>query len=410
MSPDDVVVVEAVRSIIGSSHGGLKDLSAAQLGGAVADHLLARVEKSSQAFSRSAIDYFVCGMGIGAGVGQNLPRQIAQQSGLAEIATAFVVNEMCGSGMEAIILGSQALKLGESSFALVGGVEAPDGSPWLITRSQLIDFKDLRVADLPEKLFRADVYDSLWDKTCGVHTIVHAEKITAEWVARKGLDPEVFKRKIDEYAKLSHDRALAAAAAGDFQEEIVPVPGAGLQDELPAKKNLELMVRRRGTSYTPDGRFLSNHNSPPLADCASFLLLTRRRTAEQLGLKPLGRIVSHARAGTAPERYLLASLAAARELLQKTKTRIEDYDLVESNTAFGSQMLINQAELGLDMSKVNIHGDCIALGHPIGAAGARITTTLLHALKRTGKKRGLAMTCLGGGNGIALAVEREEKI
>ncbi|MFA6093600.1 MAG: thiolase family protein [Elusimicrobiota bacterium] len=409
LSPDDIVIADAARSILGSDNGSLKDFGAVDLAAGVVEQLLEKVERRSPRFSRKDIDCFACGLGVGAGIGQNLPRQITHKVGLDEIKAAFVLNEMCGSGMGAILAGAQSLKLGEAELVLAGGVEAPAAAPWLISRQQLIDWKDLKVGDIQEKLLRSDLHDALWDKISDVHTIWHAENTTARWVKGKGLDPEVFKRKIDDYAKLSHDRALAAAAAGEFQEELAPLPGAAKNDELPAKKNIELMYKRKGTIYTPQGEFLSNHNSPPLANGACFLLLMTRRKADALGLEPLSTIKAYARSGVKPEDFLLAPLAAVRELLKKTQTAIGDYDLVESNSAFGSQMLINQAELGLDMDKVNVRGDCIALGHPIGAAGARITTTLLHSLKQKKKRQGLALICLGGGNGIALAVENESE-
>jgi acetyl-CoA C-acetyltransferase len=405
-SNDDIVIVEATRSIIGAVGGGLKDLSAAQLAIPVVESLLAKIEKRSRKFSREDVDYFVAGLSIGAGIGQNLPRQIAHKTGMNEIKSAFAVNEMCGSGMEAIILGVHPLRLGEAKIALVGGVESPSMSPWLITTEQLIGWKDEKVFDIQEKVVRADMYDALWDRMFDVHTIYHAENTTREWVEGQGLDAEAFKRQVDDYAKMSHDRALAAIERGDFKEEITVIPGTGERDELPAKKNIKIMYKRKGTQFTPDGVFLSNHNSPPLGDCAAFMVLMKGETAADLGLTPLARIIGYDKAGVVPEQYLLGAQIAARRLLETTGTSVDDYDLMESNTAFGPQMLINKTELGLDLEKVNIRGDCIALGHPIGAAGARILTTLMHSLKQKDKKRGMAFICLGGGNGIAMAVER----
>jgi len=405
---DDIVVVDATRSVIGGVGGGLKDLSAAQLAAPIVDHLLTRIEERSPAFSRDVVDAMMLGLCIGAGTGQNLPRQIAHATGMNEIASALVVNEMCGSGLEAVILGVHALRLGEATVALVGGVESPSTSPWLITTEQLIGWKEKTVGEIQEKVVRADLHDALWDRMFDVHTIQHAEDTTRHWVQQRGLDAQVFKRRIDDYAKLSHDRALAAMAHGDFAEEIAVIPGTGSCDELPAKKNLAIMYKRRGTQFTPDGEFLSHHNSPPLGDCAAFLVLMRAETAAELGLAPLARVSGYAKAGVVPERFLLASMRAVRRLFEKTGRSANDYDLIESNTAFGSQMLINQTELGLDMQRVNIRGDCLALGHPVGAAGARILTSLIYALRHNDLRRGLASICLGGGNGIAMSVERPE--
>ena len=215
-------------------------------------------------------------------------------------------------------------------------------------------------------------------------------------------------QKGDRYAVLSAERALHAIKSGYFKEEIVHIPETSETDEIPRVKKIDRLARLRGTHFTPDGIFLTSHNSPPLANGAAYMLLMDRSTAEKRNLKPIARITGYSRAGITPEDFILAPIKAVKSLLNKTATKISDYDLLEMNTSYGSQMLINKDELGLDMSKVNIYGDCIALGHPVGAAGARILTTLLYALKREGKSKGLASICLGGGNALAMAVERED--
>ncbi len=403
---DDVVVVEATRSILGATNGSLKAMTAAQLGCRVADGLLTRLEEASRFFCRRGVEHFILGNSIGAGSGQNLPRQIAELAGFGPVEAAFVVNELCGSGLEAVILGTQSVRLGEYHTVLVGGVEAPSTAPYLITGEELVAWQDMRVEEIQPLVVKADVHDALWWPTDEAHAIAQAEETTEEWVQARGLDPGEFKRQIDAYAIMSHRRALAAIASGDFDAELTLIPGTSERDELPRKKTPELLAKRQGTHLTPRGRFLSYHNSPILANGAAFMMLTTYGRCRGLGIEPLGRILGHGRSGVEPKRFLLAPVPAVRSLLDGTGTALADFDLLEMNTAFGSQILISQAELGLDMERVNVSGDCIALGHPVGAAGARLMTTLLHALKRERKQRGLVSICLGGGNAIAVAVER----
>ncbi len=403
---DDVVIVEATRSIVGATNGSLGDMTSAQLGRHVVDGLLTRLERASHAFSRREVEHFILGNSVGAGSGQNLPRQIAELAGLGPVRTAFTVNELCGSSLETMILGTMSVRLGEQPLVLVGGVEAPSSAPYLITGKQLIEWQDMRVEEILPLVVKADVHDALWWPIGDAHAIAQAEETTEEWVAAHGLDAEEFKRAIDRYAIMSQERALSAVSAGHFNDELTLIPGTSEKDELPKRKNPELLAKRRGTHLTPEGRFLSYHNSPILANGAAFLMLTGFGRAKELGVEPLARVLGHGRSCVDPKRFLLAPVPAVRDLLTRTGTALGDYDLLEMNTAFGSQILIGRTELGLDMEKVNTSGDCIALGHPIGAAGARLMTTLLYALKRMRLRRGLVSICLGGGNAIAIGVER----
>ncbi len=403
---DDIVILEATRSIIGSGSGSLKDMPVDELGAYVVEGLLERVEKKSSKFKREQIDQMVCGLSIGAGLAQNVPRQICKHTNMNEMPSAFVINEMCASGMESIIQGIRILNVGDCKYALVGGVENVSQSPFLITTEQLIEWQDKKVEEIQMTVKKADMYDGLWDKLEDVHTIYHAENTTKEWVDARGLDHDEFKLRIDDYAFLSHERAKKAIEAGAFNDEIILSAKSGDKDENPAKKNIKIMNKRAGTQFTPDGVFLSNHNSPPLANGAAFLLITKYKDAKELGIEPMAKITGYGYAGTTPEKFLLAPIGAVNSLLQKTGTKIADYDLIEANSAFGSQMIFNQEELGLDMDKTNVFGDCIALGHPIGAAGARILTTLLYGLIHNQQRLGLASICLGGGNGLAMSIER----
>ncbi len=405
-SDNDIVIVEATRSILGSTTGSLKDFNAVALGQQVLSGLLSRVEDKAKNFSRDQVFHLIIGLCVGSGIGQNLPRQIARVCNLNNIESSFVVNEMCGSGLEAIILGVQSLQLDEYPVSIVGGIEVPSAAPYFITREQLIEWKDKKVEDIQEMLVRADVCDALWCKMHDVHSVVHAENATQEWVKENNIDPEKFKLEIDEYAVMSHKRALKAINEGLLKEEITPIPAVSENDELPAEKKLNVLQRQIGTRYTPKGMFISNYNSPPPANAAVFMMMMKYKEAFRLGLQPLARITGYARAGIAPEKFLFAPIKAIKNLFQKTGTVLQDYDLLEVNSAYGPQIMFCKAELGLDLDKVNIYGDCIAYGHPVGAAGARLTTTLLYALKRKEAGRGLVSICLGGGNAIALAVER----
>ncbi|MFH1760415.1 MAG: thiolase family protein [bacterium] len=405
-SDNDIVIVEATRSILGSTSGSLKGFTAAELGQHILSGLLSRIENKSKNFSRDHVRHLILGMCVGAGIGQNLPRQIAQGCNVNNIETSFVVNEMCGSGLESIILGAQSLSLDEYPLSIVGGIEFPSGAPYLITREQAIEWKDRKVGDIHELMIRADVCDALWCKMHDVHCVVHAENTTQQWVRENNIDPEKFKLEIDEYAVMSHQRALAAINEGVLKEEITPISTASQNDELPAQRKLRILQRQTGTRYTPQGMFISNYNSAPSANAAVFMMIMKYKEALRLDLQPLARISGYAGVGISPEKYLLAPIEAVKHLCEKTKTGLQDYDLLEINPAYGPQILICKAELGLDLDKVNIYGDCIAYGHPVGAAGARLTTTLLYALKRRKLSRGLVSICLGGGNAIALAVER----
>lgn len=403
---NDIVIVEATRSILGSTTGSLKDFSAVALGQQVLSGLLCRIENKSKNFSRGQVCHLILGLCVGSGVGQNLPRQIARLCNMNNIESSFVVNEMCGSGLEAIILAAQSLQLDEYPLSIVGGIEVPSAAPYFITRAQLIEWKNKTVEEIQEMLIRADVCDALWCKMHDVHSVVHAENATQEWVKDNNIGPEKFKLEIDEYAVMSNKRALKAINEGLLKEEITPIPAVSENDELPAERKLNVLQRQIGTRYTPKGMFISNHNSPPPANAAVFMMLMKYKAALRLGLQPMARIMGYARAGVSPEKFLFAPIKAIKNLFKKTETVLQDYDLLEVNSAYGPQILFCKTELGLDLDKVNIYGDCIAYGHPVGAAGARLTTTLLYALKRKEASRGLVSICLGGGNAIALAVER----
>lgn len=402
---DDIVIVGARRSIVGKANGCLKEYSAAELGAAVLDVLLEEIEERSSLFKRQDISELITGLCVGSGIGQNLPRQLTSRVGINTIDSAYVINEMCGSGLEAVIHALQSIKLGEHELVVAGGVEALADPPALVNGRDFVTYKDVPLGELQDKLPRADVRDALWCRIYDVHTVVHAEYTTELWAKEKGLEQEGLKRWIDEYALMSNERAINAIANGDFNDEYAGVGDDVEVDEFPRVRNFDRIQRAHGTGYTPEGYFLTNYNSPPLASAAAFMVITTYETAHKMGLVPLGRITGYAKHGVEPAKFLLAPIGAVRKLLARTDTAIDDYDLFELNTAFGSQAVMNMRELEVDPYRLNIRGDALALGHPIGAAGARILTTLLYALRDRGGGRGMASICLGGGNGIALAVE-----
>lgn len=405
---NEVAIVAANRTIIGTDNGSLQDLNAATLSIPLVDKMLCQLEKRESSFSRSLIEAFVSGICVESNLGQNLPRQILEGCGIEKTEAAFTVNEMCGSGLEAIFLGQSFVKSNEYPIVLCGGVEMPLATPFYLTKSQLKVWRDKKLEEIEDQLERGDLKDALWCSLHDVHTIVHAENTTSQWVQDKGYDPLTFKEQIDQYAMLSAERALSAIDKNHFSHEILFVSEADRKDEFPRVKKMNRLSRLKGTHFTPDGLFLTSQNSPPLGNGAAYLLLMKREKAEKLHIQPLAVITDYCRAGVDPKNFLLAPIDAVRNLLSKTSTSIKDYDLLEMNTSYGSQMLINREELDLPMDLVNVSGDCIALGHPVGAAGARIVTTLIYGLKRTGGKRGLASICLGGGNALAIAIERRD--
>ncbi len=405
---DDIVVAAAGRSIVGAENGSLKTLGLSETGSYILEEILSNLEYGSDTFEREGIHQIILGHCIGAGTGQNLPRQIASGCGMDKVESAFIVNEMCGSSLEAIIIAMKTIVQEEYPVVIAGGIEMPSATPYLITTQQLLDWQDRSVEEIQTEVVKADMYDALWCRVHDVHTIVHAENTTADWVKSRNFEPADFKLEIDKWAVLSWQRAVKAIENGSLKEEIVVIPGTSENDEIPKEKKLALLQKRKGTLFTPDGVYLSNYNSPPLANGAAFLVMMKYKTAVEYGFHPLARITAYSRAGVIPEKYILAPVVSIWKLLFDTGMKIEDFDLLELNTAFGSQMIINKMELGLDMEKVNIYGDCISYGHPVGAAGARLATTLLYAMKKRDCRHGLVSICLGGGNALSVAFERVE--
>ncbi|MBD1158800.1 acetyl-CoA C-acetyltransferase [Pelagibacterales bacterium SAG-MED19] len=384
----EVVIVGAVRTPIGSYEGSLKQLKADQLGSIVIKEVL----KKSK-FSKDEIDEVIMGQVLTAGAGQNPARQAAVNAGIPISKPAHIVNQVCGSGLRAVISGYQSIKLGESVNIISGGQENMSISP------HSIFYRDGKKIS-EDKLSDTMINDGLIDAFNNYHM-----GVTAENVAKKF---DISRKDQDEFALNSQKKAEVASLQNKFYDELIKIdqdgnildkdehPRAGLQ--LADLKKLKAVFRENGT-VTPG-------NSSGINDGAAALLLTTLEEAKKKSIKPLVKIVSWASVGIDPALMGLGPIEAVREAIKKAKWNLEEIDLFEINEAFAAQSIAVIRELGVDQNKVNVNGGAIALGHPIGASGARILVTLIHEMKRQNKNKGCATLCIGGGMGIALCVER----
>jgi acetyl-CoA C-acetyltransferase len=389
----DVYIVSAARTPIGKFGGGLSMVPATELG---ATAIRAAIERAGIAPER--IDEAIMGQVIQAGAGQAPARQAALKGGLPEGVSATTVNKVCGSGMKAVMLGAASIRAGDAGAIVAGGMENMNLGPYLLPGARA----GYRLGNAT--LVDSTVHDGLWCATCDVHMGVHAER-----VAKKH---EVTREAQDEFALRSHQRALAAIAEGRFAEEIVPVQVEGKKgpttidtDENPREDtSLEALARLK-PAFQPDGGTVTAGNAPGITDGAAALVLASDEVVDAEGLQPMARITGYAQADVAPEWLFEAPIHGVRRLIERVGGSLDDFDLIEINEAFAAQVLADGNELGFDWDRVNVNGGAIALGHPIGASGARVLTTLLYELRRRGGRRGLATLCLGGGGAVAMAVE-----
>ena len=390
----EAVIVSAVRTPTGKFLGSLKDFSATQLGAMVV----------AEAVRRAGIDPVIveeCIMGnvVSAGLGQAPARQAALRGGLSNDVAALTINKVCGSGLKAVMLAAQAIGVGDAEVILAGGMESMSNCPYLLDRAR----EGLRMGH--GQVSDSMINDGLWCSFEACHMGNAGEVVAREY--------HIDRECQDRYAVESHHRAATATAEGRFKAEILSV-------SIPQKKGPPVVVDR-DESVRPDATMetlgalkaafqkdgtVTAGNAPPVNDGAAALVVMSADRASRLNLTPMARIVGQATSGLAPRYVLMTPVEAVRRLLKKTGWRLEDVDLVELNEAFAVQAVAVLRELGLDSSKVNVNGGAVALGHPIGASGARVLTTLLYALQARGLRRGIATLCLGGGNGVALAVER----
>ena len=389
----DVFILSAARTPIGKFGGGLSTVPATDLG---ATAIRAAVERSGIAPER--VDEAIMGQVIQAGAGQAPARQAALKGGLPEGVSATTINKVCGSGMKAVMLGAASIRAGDADVIVAGGMENMNLGPYLLPGARA----GYRLGN--QTLVDSTVHDGLWCATCDVHMGMHAERVATKH--------DVTRQAQDEFALRSHQRALAAMEEGRFRDEIVPVTVEGKKgpitvdtDENPrADTSLEALARLK-PAFQPDEGTVTAGNAPGITDGAAALVIASDAVVEADGLQPMARITGYAQADVAPEWLFEAPIHGVKRLIERVGGSLDDYDLIEINEAFAAQVLADGNALGFDWDRVNVNGGAIALGHPIGASGARVLTTLLYELRRRGGRKGLATLCLGGGGAVAMAVE-----
>ena len=389
----EVFILSAARTPIGKFGGGLSTVPATELG---ATAIRAAVERSGVAPDK--VDEAIMGQVIPAGAGQAPARQAALKAGLPEGVSATTINKVCGSGMKAVMLGAASIRAGDAAVIVAGGMENMNLGPYLLPGARA----GYRLGNA--ELVDSTVHDGLWCATCDVHMGMHAERVATKH--------DVTREAQDEFALRSHQRALAAMAEGRFREEIVPVtveskkgPITVDTDENPRPDtSLEALAKLK-PAFQPDKGTVTAGNAPGITDGAAAVVIASEAAVDADGLQPMARITGYAQADVAPEWLFEAPIHGVKRLIERVGGSLEDYDLIEINEAFAAQVLADGNALGFDWDRVNVNGGAIALGHPIGASGARVLTTLLYELRRRGGRKGLATLCLGGGGAVAMAVE-----
>jgi acetyl-CoA C-acetyltransferase len=390
----EAVIVSAVRLPTGKFLGALKDFTAPQLGALVVREAVARAQ-----IDPASVDECIMGNVVSAGLGQAPARQAALGGGLPESVAALTINKVCGSGLKAVMLAAQGIAVGDIDVAVAGGMESMSNTPYILPRIR----EGLRMGN--GELRDLMIHDGLWCAMDNCHMGISGETVAETY--------HVTRKEQDAYAAESHRRAAAATDAGFFSDEILPVT-------IPQKKGSPVIIDRDEPirpdttaealgklkpAFKADGTVTAG-NAPGVNDGAAALVVMAAERAQALGREPLARIVGQATSGLRPGLVMMTPVPAVRKLLDKIGWSVDSVDLFELNEAFSVQSVAVARELGLDLARVNVHGGAVALGHAIGASGARVLTTLLYAMARRGARRGVATLCLGGGNGVALAVER----
>ena len=390
----EAVIISAARTATGKFLGALKGLTAPQLGALVVRESVRRAGVAPE-----DVDEVIMGCVVQAGLGQNPARQAALHGGIPFGVSAVTINKVCGSGLKSVMMAAQGIQLGDSEIVVAGGMESMSNAPYLLKQAR----EGLRMGD--GKLVDSMVHDGLWCAFENYH-MGNTGEVVAE---RYG----VTREEQDEYALNSHRKAAAAIKAGKFRDEILPV-------ELPQKKGAALVFEtdeavREDTSLEAlaklrpafrEGGTVTAGNAPGVNDGASALVVTSEERARSLGVEPLARVAAQATSGIQPELVMMAPVEAIRKVLRKAGWSLNEVDLIELNEAFSVQAIAIMRELELDPSKVNVNGGAVALGHAIGQSGSRLLTTMLYEMRRRDARRGVAALCLGGGNAVALAVER----
>ncbi len=393
---DDVVIISGCRTAVGKFQGSLSDLSASQLGAVVVREAVKRAGLNSD-----QIDECIMGNVLPAGLGQNPARQAAIFAGLSPATGAMTINKVCGSGLKAVALAAQAVQTGNSSIVVAGGMESMTNAPYLLPQAR----KGYRLGD--GKVIDSMVHDGLWDIYNDYHMGVTGENVAEKY--------GITREEQDEFAVNSHRKAIAAWKECRFKSQIVPVeipakkkgaaPILFEKDESPREDTTIEALRALKPAFKKDGTVTAG-NAPGVNDGAAAVVVTSATRAKELGVQPMVRIVAQATSGVEPKWVMMAPVDAVRKIWEKTGWKNEDVDLYELNEAFSVQALGVTRELGLDLNKVNVNGGAVAIGHPIGASGARVLVTLIYEMARRNAKRGIAALCLGGGNAVAMAVER----
>ncbi|HEX4826474.1 MAG TPA: acetyl-CoA C-acetyltransferase [Candidatus Polarisedimenticolaceae bacterium] len=390
---DNPVLVSAVRTPIGRFLGALSSIPATRLGAIAVREAVARAGLSPE-----QVDEVIMGNVVGAGLGQNPARQAAIFGGIPDTVPALTVNKVCGSGLKAVVLAAQAVKCGDAEIVVAGGMESMSNTPYLLKNARA----GFRMGN--QTVLDAMIHDGLWDAYNDYHMGNTGEVVAERW--------KVTRADQDQWALESHQKAVAAIDAGMFKREIVPVEVPGKKgativdtDEGPRRDSTIEALRALKPAFKKDGTVTAG-NAPGVNDGASAVVVTSKATAKKLGLTPRAEIVAYASSGLAPELVMMAPEKAVRMLWEKTGWTADAVDLYEFNEAFSVQQVALQRVLELNPKKHNVRGGAVALGHPIGASGARILTTLLHALEDRKEEKGIAALCLGGGNAVGMAIRR----
>jgi acetyl-CoA C-acetyltransferase len=393
---DDVVIISGCRTAVGKFQGSLSDLSAPQLGAIVVREAVHRAPLDPK-----QVDECIMGNVISAGLGQNPARQAALLGGLPPEVGAMTINKVCGSGLKAVALAAQAIQTGNSSIVVAGGMESMTNAPYLLPQAR----KGYRLGNA--QIIDSMVTDGLWDVYNNYHMGMTGENVAEKY--------GITRQEQDQFAVNSHRKAVAAIKECRFKSQIVPVqipakkkgesPVLFVKDESPRDDTSIETLRSLKPAFKKDGTVTAG-NAPGVNDGAAALVVTSAQRAKELGVEPTVRIVAQATSGIDPKWVMMAPVDAVRQLWEKTGWKNEDVDLYELNEAFSVQALGVMRELGLNPEKVNVNGGAVAIGHPIGASGARVLVTLIYEMIRRDVHRGIAALCLGGGNAVAMAVER----
>lgn len=390
----EVVIASAARTALGSFGGSLKDVPAVELGAIVIKEAIKRA-----GIKNEQVEEVVMGNVIQAGLGQNPARQATLKAGLPNEVPAMTINKVCGSGLRCVALAAQMIKAGDADIVVAGGMENMSAAPYVLNKARW----GQRMGD--GKLVDAMINDALWDAFNNYHMGFTAENIAKEW--------NLSREEQDAFAAASQQKAEAAIKAGKFKDEIVPVvipqrkgePKVFDTDEFPRFGTTTETLAKLKPAFIKDGTVTAGNASGINDGAAAFVVMSAEK-AEELGIKPMAKIVSYGSKGLDPAIMGYGPFHATKKALEVAGLTVDDLDLIEANEAFAAQSLAVAKDLKFDMSKVNVNGGAIALGHPVGASGARILTTLLYEMEKRDAKKGLATLCIGGGMGTALIVER----